>query len=193
MQHWAIFCILFRKLSIFAILTSHHCSFDRINYACTTRVWDTTSLFVAQLRGWSRVSPRPSCVVLTMSPRPGMPPRAEPRSHESNQGLLWRDGRLTKCIGNYSGLFIPFLQSFSFNAKYGIKRTGHLQTIMARLPSRRPDGSQTKVPFAAKEIKEFCLISLFSCFGHGVRCLWFHQILRKPVKTIKRLWRWEDE
>ena len=36
MQHWAIFCILFRKLSIFAILTSHHCSFDRINYACTT-------------------------------------------------------------------------------------------------------------------------------------------------------------
>ena len=100
-----------------------------------------------------------------------MPPRAEPRSHESNQGLLWRDGRLTKCIGNYSGLFIPFLQSFSFNAKYGIKRTGHLQTIMARLPSRRPDGFQTKVFSAAKEIKEFCLISLFSCFGHGVRCL----------------------
>lgn len=70
--------------------------------------------------------------------------------------------RLTKCIGNYSGLFILFLQSFSFNAKYGIKRTGHLQIIMARLPSQRPDATQTKVPFAAKEIKEFRLI--FSIF-----------------------------
>lgn len=94
-----------------------------------------------------------------------MPPRAELRSQESNQGLLRRDARLTKCIGNYSGLFIPFLQSFSFNAKYGIKRTGHLQTIMARLPSRRPDGPHTKVSFDAKEIEEFSLISLFSCFG----------------------------
>ena len=90
-----------------------------------------------------------------------MPPRSE-ISHESNQGLLRRDAGNQMHIGNYSGLFILFLQSFPFKAKYGIKRTGHLQTIMARLPSQRPDGTQTKVPFAAKEIKEFRLI--FSIF-----------------------------
>ena len=91
-----------------------------------------------------------------------------PRCHRGLRSLMRaiRDycggTRVTKCIGNYSGLFILFLQSFPFNAKYGIKRTGHLQTIMARLPSQRPDGTQTKVPFAAKEIKEFRLI--FSIF-----------------------------
>ena len=90
------------------------------------------------------------------------------RSEESNQGLLRRDAANQMHSKLPRRLFIPFLQSLPFNAKYGIKRTGgHLQTIMARLPSRRPDGagSDKSSSFAAKEIEEFRLISLFSCFG----------------------------
>ena len=63
-----------------------------------------------------------------------------------------------KLLGTFHSVFavIP-IQCQIWN-----KKTGHLQTIMARLPSQRPDGTQTKVPFAAKEIKEFRLI--FSIF-----------------------------
>ena len=96
------------------------------------------------------------------------------RSEESNQGLLRRDAANQMHSKLPRRLFIPFLQSLPFNAKYGIKSTGgHLQTIMARLPARRPDGagSDKSSTFAAKEIEEFRLISLFSCFGSAVRCL----------------------
>ena len=191
MQHRTIFCILFRKLSIFAILTSHHCSFDRINYACAP-----PGCGIQRVCLW----------LIPCQPPPhhvwSWPCLRGPGCHRGLSRDLMRairdycggTRRLTKCIGNYSGLFIPFLQSFSFNAKYGIKRTGHLQTIMARLPSRPSWWVSDKSSLRCnRDFKEFRLISLFSCFGHGVRCLWFHQILRKPVKTIKRWWRWEDE
>ena len=110
MQHRGIFCILFRRLSIFAILASHHCSFDRINYPWHT---DAASVFVVYPECCD-VSPRPSCVVLTMSLI----------SHESNQGLLRRRDAANqmhrKLLGTFHSVFaVILIQCQIWNKKDG--------------------------------------------------------------------------
>ena len=104
--------------------------------------------------------------------------------------------RLTKCIGNYSGLFIPFLQSFSFNAKYGIKRKSFTNNKgeIAFLASRcEPCCVQTKLFKSSSPcIKENPAPILFHILWRWCLISISPNPFRKLVKTVKRLWKWED-
>ena len=119
MQHRDIFAHFISQIKhICNFNIASHCSFDSINYACTRVVQLGYSEFVCGL------GLRPPAHHVWSDIVSGAQDATKLRSEESNQGLLRRDAANQMHSKLPRRLFIPFLQSLPFNAKYGIKRTG---------------------------------------------------------------------